>query len=85
MQMMAILARPNKESKARKYWNLYHHNTGRILIIIAIANIFYGIHIAHEGSAWKIGYGIVLAILFFIACIFEMRKWSDDEDDDGDD
>ncbi|XP_054785287.1 cytochrome b561 and DOMON domain-containing protein At3g07570 isoform X2 [Prosopis cineraria] len=84
LQMMAILARPKKESKARKYWNLYHHNTGRILIILAIANIFYGIHLGHEGSAWKIGYGIVLAILFFIAFIFEMRKWSDDEDDDDD-
>ncbi|KAK4268100.1 hypothetical protein QN277_024803 [Acacia crassicarpa] len=84
LQMMAILARPNREAKARKYWNLYHHNTGRILIIIAIANIFYGIHLGHEGSAWKIGYGIVLAILFFIAFIFEMRKWSDDEDDDDD-
>ncbi|XP_028755690.1 cytochrome b561 and DOMON domain-containing protein At3g07570-like [Neltuma alba] len=84
LQMMAILGRPNKDTKARKYWNLYHHNTGRILIIIAIANIFYGIHLGHEGSAWRIGYGIVLAILLFIAFIFEMRKWSDDEDDDDD-
>ncbi|KAF1863640.1 hypothetical protein Lal_00030709 [Lupinus albus] len=78
LQMMAILARPKKESKARKYWNLYHHNIGRVLIILAIANIFYGIHLGREGSGWKVGYGIVLAILLFIAIIFETRLWSRD-------
>lgn len=77
--MMAFLARPDKESKVRKYWNWYHHNIGRVLIILAIANIFYGIHLGREESSWKIGYGIVLAILFFIAFIFEMRMWSDDD------
>lgn len=75
---MAFLARPNKESKARKYWNLYHHNIGRILILLAIANIFYGIHLGKEGSAWTISYGIVLAVLLSIAVVFETGLWSRD-------
>ncbi|KAL4336577.1 hypothetical protein AHAS_Ahas12G0024100 [Arachis hypogaea] len=82
LQMMALLARPNKASKMRKYWNLYHHNTGRVLIILAIANIFYGIHLGREGNAWKVGYGIVLAILLFIGFLFEINMWSSLEEDD---
>lgn len=78
LQVMAFVGRPNKESKVRKYWNFYHHNLGRILIILAIVNIFYGIHLGKEGSGWKVGYGIVLAILLSIAAIFEIGLWSRD-------
>ncbi|XP_061349923.1 cytochrome b561 and DOMON domain-containing protein At3g07570-like [Gastrolobium bilobum] len=76
LQIMAFLGRPNKESKVRKYWNLYHHNIGRVLIILAIANIFYGIYLGKEGSAWLVGYGIVLALLLSIAVFFKIRPWS---------
>ncbi|ESR61139.1 hypothetical protein CICLE_v10017719mg [Citrus x clementina] len=75
LQVMAFLARPNKESKVRKYWNWYHHNMGRILIIFAIANIFYGIHLGEKGKGWNAGYGITIAILFLIAIVLEIRMW----------
>ncbi|KAK2353635.1 cytochrome b561 and DOMON domain-containing protein [Trifolium repens] len=78
LQVMAFVARPKKESKVRKHWNLYHHNIGRIVIILAIANIFYGIHLGKEGSEWVVAYGVVLAILLSIAVIFEIRLWSKD-------
>ncbi|CAJ2662929.1 unnamed protein product [Trifolium pratense] len=78
LQVMAFVARPKKESKVRKHWNLYHHNIGRIVIILAIANIFYGIHLGKEGSQWMVAYGIVLAILLSIAVIFEIGLWSKD-------
>ncbi|XP_020207534.1 cytochrome b561 and DOMON domain-containing protein At3g07570 [Cajanus cajan] len=78
LQIMAILGRPKKESKVRKYWNLYHHNMGRILIILAVANIFYGIQLGKEGSGWNIGYGIVLAILLTMAITFEAQLCSRD-------
>ncbi|XP_052724417.1 cytochrome b561 and DOMON domain-containing protein At3g07570 isoform X2 [Vigna angularis] len=77
-QVMALLGRPKKESKVRKYWNLYHHNMGRILIILAVANIFYGIQLGKEGSGWNIGYGIVLAILLTMALTFETQLCSKD-------
>ncbi|CAB4321395.1 unnamed protein product [Prunus armeniaca] len=57
LQVMAILVRPEKESKTRKYWNWYHQGVGRILIIFAIANVFYGIHLGEKGKAWNAGYG----------------------------
>jgi hypothetical protein len=75
---MAFVARPEKESKVRKHWNLYHHNIGRMVIILAIANIFYGIHLGKEGSEWMVAYGIVLAVLLSIAVIFEIGLWSKD-------
>ncbi|RDY06660.1 Cytochrome b561 and DOMON domain-containing protein, partial [Mucuna pruriens] len=73
LQVMAFLGRPKKESKVRKYWNLYHHNMGRILIILAVANIFYGIQLGREGRGWNIGYGVVLAILLTMAITFETQ------------
>ncbi|CAL2279988.1 unnamed protein product [Prunus armeniaca] len=75
LQVMAILVRPEKESKTRKYWNWYHQGVGRILIIFAIANVFYGIHLGEKGKAWNAGYGAVLAILVVTAIIFELRLW----------
>ncbi|KAK9903634.1 hypothetical protein M0R45_001113 [Rubus argutus] len=75
LQVMAFLARPQKESKARKYWNWYHQSVGRLLIILAVANVFYGIHLGKEGTGWNAGYGVVLAILIVIAVILELKLW----------
>ncbi|KAK7349454.1 hypothetical protein VNO77_06833 [Canavalia gladiata] len=80
LQIMAFVARPKKVSKTRKYWNIYHHNMGRILIILAIANIFYGIQLGKEGREWNIGYGIVLGVLLTIAVIFETKLCSTESD-----
>nr|GMD12306.1 cytochrome B561 and DOMON domain-containing protein At3g07570-like [Ipomoea batatas] len=76
LQVIALLVRPNKEAKVRKYWNWYHHNVGRILVIIAIANIFYGIHLGDAGTAWNAGFAIALVVMFFIAAILELRMWT---------
>lgn len=75
LQVMALLARPNKDSKFRKYWNWYHQNVGRILIILAIVNIFYGINLTGTGHGWTAGYGVLLAVLFIITFVLEIRFW----------
>ncbi|KAM4070266.1 hypothetical protein ACJW30_12G152400 [Castanea mollissima] len=75
LQVMALLARPNKESKFRKYWNWYHQNVGRILIILAIVNIFYGINLTGTGHGWTAGYGVLLGVLFIITVVLEIRFW----------
>lgn len=72
---MALLARPDKASKMRKYWNWYHHNSGRILMIFAIANIFYGIKLGEAGKGWNIGYALVFCILFITALLLEFKMW----------
>ncbi|PIN23122.1 putative membrane protein [Handroanthus impetiginosus] len=75
LQVMALLIRPDKASKVRKYWNWYHFGVGRVLIVLAAANVFYGIHLGNAGSGWNVGYAVALAILFIIALLLELRMW----------
>ncbi|OVA08760.1 Cytochrome b561 [Macleaya cordata] len=75
LQVMAFLARPNKESKVRKYWNWYHYTVGRLLIVLAIANVFYGIKVGKEKKGWNAGYGVTLALLVLTAIGLEVRMW----------
>ncbi|XP_012490966.1 cytochrome b561 and DOMON domain-containing protein At3g07570 [Gossypium raimondii] len=76
LQVMAVFARPGKESKVRKYWNWYHHNGGRIVILIAIANVFYGIHLGEDdGTSWNAAYAVVISILFLLSIILEVKLW----------
>jgi uncharacterized membrane protein len=72
---MAFLGRLDNSLKVRKYWNWYRNSVGRILIIFVVANVFYGIHLVEKGREWNGGYGVVLAILFVIALILEVRMW----------
>ncbi|KAL9998187.1 putative DOMON domain, cytochrome b561/ferric reductase transmembrane [Helianthus debilis subsp. tardiflorus] len=74
LQVLAFLARPSIDAKARKYWNWYHHNVGRLMIVFAIVNIFYGIHLAKAGSSWNGGYGFILALFVITILILEFRK-----------
>ncbi|XP_060962887.1 cytochrome b561 and DOMON domain-containing protein At3g07570 [Cannabis sativa] len=73
LQVVAILARPDKASKVRKYWNWYHYIVGRILIIFAISNVFYGIHLGGEGKGWTAAYAVVLSVLFLSSAVFEYK------------
>ncbi|XP_014515307.1 cytochrome b561 and DOMON domain-containing protein At3g07570 [Vigna radiata var. radiata] len=73
LQVLAIILRPGRESKIRKYWNWYHHNVGRILIIFAILNTFYGLHLGGEGSKWFLAYGVTIAILVIVFVFLEIR------------
>ncbi|XP_015086250.1 cytochrome b561 and DOMON domain-containing protein At3g07570-like [Solanum pennellii] len=75
LQVIAFLARPGKESKARKYWNWYHQILGRVLIILAAANIFYGIHLGGAGTAWNVGFAVTLVALCSISIVLEIRLW----------
>ncbi|KAJ4893113.1 Cytochrome b561 and DOMON domain-containing protein [Raphanus sativus] len=75
LQVLALLARPDKDSKYRKYWNWYHHNVGRVMIILAISNIFYGIHLGKAGSSWNVGYGFAVAVLALAAIGLEVKKF----------
>ncbi|XP_050207024.1 cytochrome b561 and DOMON domain-containing protein At3g07570-like [Mercurialis annua] len=73
--IMAFLVRPDKLSKVRKYWNWYHYSAGKILMAFAIANVFYGLHLGEKESGWSGKYGIVLAILFIISLVLEVKFW----------
>ncbi|XP_022769929.1 cytochrome b561 and DOMON domain-containing protein At3g07570-like [Durio zibethinus] len=75
LQVTALFARPDKESKLRKFWNWYHYCAGRILIVFAIANVFYGIHLGEKGNGWNAGYGVVIAIFLLASFILELKMW----------
>ncbi|BAF06988.1 cytochrome b561 and DOMON domain-containing protein At3g07570 [Oryza sativa Japonica Group] len=62
LQVMAVLARPIKEAKARKYWNWYHHYVGRAAVVLGVGNVFYGMSLAKEGDEWSYVYGIFVGV-----------------------
>ncbi|XP_073002963.1 cytochrome b561 and DOMON domain-containing protein At3g07570-like [Typha latifolia] len=79
LQVLAFLARPDKTSKVRKYWNWYHHYIGRTAIACAIANIFFGLAIASEEKSWSVGYGVFLAVWVIASVILEVRRCMNNE------
>ncbi|GKB66319.1 cytochrome b561 and DOMON domain-containing protein, partial [Tanacetum coccineum] len=40
---------------------------GRLLIVLAAFNVFYGIHLANAGSEWNVTYGVFLGVIVTIA------------------
>ncbi|KAF0920488.1 hypothetical protein E2562_035382 [Oryza meyeriana var. granulata] len=75
LQVLAFLARPDKSSKVRRYWNWYHHYVGRAAVACAAVNIFIGLHIAQEANAARAAYGIFLVVVALIAVFLEVKIW----------
>ncbi|XP_026389865.1 cytochrome b561 and DOMON domain-containing protein At3g07570-like [Papaver somniferum] len=73
LQVIAFLARPKVDSKFRFYWNIYHWTVGRTMIILAAANVFYGLKLADEHKGWTAGYAVALSILIVTAIGLEIR------------
>jgi hypothetical protein len=71
LQVMALLARPAKETKARRYWNWYHHNVGRVAVVLGVANIFYGLSLANERQEWSYVYGIFIGVFAVVYLVLE--------------
>nr|CAB3484983.1 unnamed protein product [Digitaria exilis] len=80
LQVLAILARPDKTSKVRRFWNWYHHNIGRAAILLAIGNVFLGLSIAQEISAYIVSYGVFVAVWVVAVAAFEMKRCYADDD-----
>ncbi|KAI3840858.1 hypothetical protein MKX03_009986 [Papaver bracteatum] len=73
LQVIAFLGRPKVDSKYRFYWNIYHWTVGRTMIILAAANVFYGLKLADEHKGWTDGYAVALSILIATAIGLEIR------------
>ncbi|CAN6239999.1 unnamed protein product [Urochloa humidicola] len=80
LQVLAILARPDKTSKVRRFWNWYHHNIGRAAILVAIGNISLGLSIAQETNAYIVSYGVFVAVWVLAVAAFEMKRCYADDD-----
>jgi hypothetical protein len=79
-QVLAILARPDKTSKVRRFWNWYHHNIGRAAILLAMGNVFLGLSIAQEISAYIVSYGVFAAVWVIAVVAFEIKRCCADDD-----
>ena len=72
--LFAILLRPKPGTKIRPLWNVVHHTLGYAVIILAIVNIFEGLHLLGEGN-WRRIYIAILAVLGLIAIVMELITW----------
>jgi hypothetical protein len=73
LQATALLARPAKETKARRYWNWFHHGVGRAAIVLGVANVLYGLSLASERQEWSYVYGIIVGV-FAVVCLV-LEEW----------
>ncbi|OIT25942.1 PREDICTED: cytochrome b561 and DOMON domain-containing protein At3g61750-like [Nicotiana attenuata] len=71
LQVLAFFLRPDRDSKYRKCWNLYHGWTGRIALFFGAVNIVLGMHYAGAGESWKIGYGFLLGTIMLVSIVLE--------------
>ncbi|ERN14123.1 hypothetical protein AMTRI_Chr01g134060 [Amborella trichopoda] len=74
LQVMAFFIRPQKEAKVRKYWNWYHHWSGRFALFFGAVNILLGIQVGGGEKSWKVGYGINSAFILITVIILELMK-----------
>jgi uncharacterized membrane protein len=75
LQMFALLLRPQKDKKIRKYWNAYHHVFGYVIIGMGVLNVIKGINISAPGDFWRYGYIASLCLLVITALILEFVAW----------
>lgn len=75
LQVFALLLRPKKDHKVRKFWNVYHYAVGYTVIILSIINIFKGYDILQPADKWKHAYIGVIASLGGIAVVLEVATW----------
>jgi membrane protease YdiL (CAAX protease family) len=69
-QALAAAAKPRIGSKARTAWNIFHHNWGRLAVLLGIANLFIGsvlVNQIYEQPLWAYaGATLGLVGLFFV-------------------
>ncbi|KAL4298466.1 cytochrome b561 and DOMON domain-containing protein At3g61750 isoform X2 [Arachis hypogaea] len=75
LQILAFFLRPNKDSKYRNLWNLYHSWSGRMALFFASLNIVLGMQAAGAGSDWKIGYGFLVSIIIIAIVVLEVLAY----------
>ncbi|KAK2365418.1 cytochrome b561 and DOMON domain-containing protein [Trifolium repens] len=75
LQILAFFLRPNRDSKFRKIWNLYHGWFGRMALFFASLNIVLGMQAAGAGSDWKISYGFVVGIIIVAVIVLEILAY----------
>lgn len=67
----------SQEHSKRRFWNWCHWWCGRIIIGLAIANVYMGLHLAGEQARYYICYSVVLgaiAALWFLKELWDLVR-----------
>ncbi|KAI3974248.1 hypothetical protein MKX01_030917 [Papaver californicum] len=75
LQVLAFVKRPSLDSKMRWYWNCYHALVGRTALFLGALNIIIGLEIGGSSIPWKVGYGVLLAVILVTVIILEALSW----------
>ncbi|XP_039684128.1 cytochrome b561 and DOMON domain-containing protein At3g61750 isoform X2 [Medicago truncatula] len=75
LQILAFFLRPNRDSKFRKMWNLYHSWFGRMALFFAALNIVLGMQAAGATNAWKTSYGFLAGIIIVVVIVLEILAY----------
>ncbi|XAR48671.1 hypothetical protein NMG60_11031562 [Bertholletia excelsa] len=73
-EVSALFWRPRKESKYRYMWNVFHHVTGYIVLLLSFANIWGGFKILKPEEEWMIAYGAAFRGLILSSLLLEAWK-----------
>jgi len=75
-QVVAAFIRPAPDAPNRKYWNLLHHNLGRLTMLVAWTTIYLGIYIFHKApslnadlESWVVPVAVVMGTLVVLDLI----------------
>ena len=55
-QVILGFIRPTPTASIRTYWNLAHHNLGRVTVLSAWTTVYLGIYIAHGSPTYELEY-----------------------------
>lgn len=77
LQICALLFRPKKTHKLRKYWKSYHHFVGYACVIISVVNVFEGINLMQfpPDSYFKLVYSLTVSSLIGVSVVLEVNNW----------
>ena len=50
----------------RQCWNHYHHTVGRLVLLLAFANIMTGLYLAGQGWGWYLGIALVWLAIWVV-------------------
>ena len=70
--LLSFLLRPAPEHFLRRSWNLVHWWWGRLIVIAALGNFFYGLWMVGSGLIWYIVPAAIVAA-FLIAAALKAR------------
>ncbi|KAF8755851.1 hypothetical protein HU200_011327 [Digitaria exilis] len=66
----AVAQASAKETKARRYWNLYHHSVGRVAVALASPTSSMAL-VGDERQEWSYVYGVFIGVFAVVYLVLE--------------